>query len=314
MLESMTGFSSINVNIPARKLNHKLDDIKNNTDKSQEINVSMTLKSLNSRFFELTCKVPFALSQLEIELFRFFKKRLRRGNIYFSLYINNSLSLNSRIIPSLNIIADYINSIKEIKKKFDIKDSISITDLLTLPNIFEQKEEQVDYKTYKILLKSIDELTQNLLKNRQQEGETLKSDLTERLETINKYLKELESRAKIFFKEKKLQLNEVLKKTVNNLNQENSTEMQSLIIYNQLDKIDIHEEIVRFKSHLFHILEFIKKSNNQEKGKKIDFTLQELFREVNTITSKCADSQISEIAINIKVELEKAREQAQNIV
>ena len=103
-----------------------------------------------------------------------------------------------------------------------------------------------------------------------------------------------------------------LKTVLDEVKQE-ATENQSNIIFNQLERIDIHEEIVRFKTHL-GTLSLILEKPGSENGKKLDFTLQELFREINTITSKCADAEISSLAINIKVELEKAREQAQNIV
>ena len=122
----------------------------------------------------------------------------------------------------------------------------------------------------------------------------------------------IEKNAAILMEKKKKEVAELLKKIEAEENTE-KPDARKNSLYASLDKIDVHEEIVRFKSHLKN-LSMQLDSTIIEKGKRLDFTLQELAREINTLTSKCSDADLSTQAINIKVELEKAREQAQNIV
>lgn len=304
MIISMTGFSSTILIIPQKRENSNIES---------QIHLTMTLKSLNSRFFEFNCKLPIALTQLETDLLKFFKSKLHRGNIYFTIHMSNTNAFNPSIFPSLTIIEQYIKAIEQIKKQFPITGFISLKDIINLPNTFQIHEEPIDSSVISILFKEIEKLVEKLIKNQAQEGKKLEEDINGRIENIKFYLNELESRSKIVFDKKKEQLTTALQNALEQFNQENIKETQNLILYNQLEKIDIHEEIVRFKAHLENLVAHIK-SDEIEKGKKIDFILQELFREINTITSKCGDALISNLAINIKVELEKAREQTQNIL
>ncbi len=301
---SMTGFSSSTLTLPYSK---------SKQDEGAGINLTMTLKSLNSRFFELNCKVPFALSKLETDLIKYFKSRLHRGNIYFTIHMSNQNALSPAVKPSIDIISHYLKSVNQIQELFPIEGSLTIRDLISLPNIFENTEEAIPESTFKIIHDAVEKLTDNLLETRAKEGKALKEDLNGRISKIQYNMGLIEPRANQVIEERKKQLDQALKTAITNTNSDSSSDAQSLIIYNQLERIDIHEEIVRFKAHLTNLVSLIE-SPDQEKGKKIDFTLQELFREINTITSKCSDAQISNLAINIKVELEKAREQTQNIV
>lgn len=301
----MTGFSSGIITLPApkNKITAKF---------GKDIQLTMTLKTLNSRFFEATCKMPYSLNHLETELIKLFKSKLYRGNVFFSIHMHNPSALTTTIEPSLNVVEGYIKAIEQIKKQFNIEGSINVKDIISLPEIFETEEAQIGEELTVQIIKAVNDLIEALNQTRIKEGENLAQDLSERIKHIREFLKQLEPRADKVMELRKQQIFETLK-TILPEGQETPTEVQSLALHNQLDRIDIHEEIVRFKSHLEE-LEVAIKSTDKEKGKKLDFTLQELFREINTITSKCSDAEISRLAINIKVELEKAREQTQNIV
>lgn len=310
MLLSMTGFSSLTISLPYNK------DKEATPSQNKQIQLTMTLKSLNSRFFEANCKLPYALNFLETDLIKLFKSKLHRGSIYFSMHMANPNALNYKIEPSLETVANYVRAIEHIKIAFPVAGTLSISDLISLPNIFENKEEPIDSNIANLIINAANELIETLDKARKQEGAILAQDLLQRISVIKKLMEELEPRAAQVIENRKNQLLQVISANsgANSGNTESCPESQNLIIYNQLDKIDIHEEIVRFKTHLDNLHTLIENINIIEKGKKIDFILQELFREINTITSKCSDALISKIAIDIKVELEKAREQAQNIV
>ncbi|HVW98892.1 MAG TPA: YicC/YloC family endoribonuclease [Candidatus Babeliaceae bacterium] len=296
MIFSMTGFSSCLVTIP--------------TLSGQELQCTLTLKSLNSRFFEANCKLPHILVSLETELLRIFKRRLYRGNITFSVYLSNPQALKSEIQPSWSTIKGYIDVAKAIQEKFNIKGEISINNLLLLPNVFEILEEPIPQNEFihATLLKHVDQLIDQLIDVRRQEGLALAQDISERLNIIHEIIQRIEPRAKIVSGQRKDQLMKLLPE----LSPE-AKEQHYIMVYTQLERMDIHEEIVRIQTHL-ESLSSVLTATSHENGKKIDFILQELFRETNTIASKCNDAEISSLTIAIKVELEKAREQAQNIV
>jgi uncharacterized protein (TIGR00255 family) len=306
MVLSMTGFSSLIITLPTQKT---ALPSKTCTD----IQMTMTLKSLNSRFFEANCKLPYSLAQLETDIIKQCKAKLYRGNIYFTIHMHNPSALTAAIQPSLNTVSGYIKALENIKHTFSLEGNIALADIISLPNIFETCEQPLSEEITTVILQAADQLITTLSNVRLKEGQLLAQDLHQRIKSIKQYLEQLEPRAAVVMEQKKQQLFSSLQALIGNETQATPSEMQCISLYNQLDKVDIHEEIVRFKMHLDALVACID-SADKEKGKKLDFILQELFREINTIASKCSDALISSIAINVKVELEKAREQAQNIV
>ena len=304
MIISMTGFSSRIITITQTPPMG---------GPSQELYLTLSLKTLNSRFFETTCKLPYSLAFLETELIKYFKKRMVRGTVNFSLYLSSPAALTGTIEPALATIKGYIDSCSTIKKTFKLEGELSLPDLLALPNIFETREAPVDKELIEKIMAAIADLTDECVRTRLEEGKSLEKDLLERVAHAQAFMHELEPHTKTVIAQKKEHLFATLKTLLQETHQEAISDAQTMYIYNQLERMDIHEEIVRFNNHLKSIKAIIA-SPEQESGKRLDFTLQELFREINTVASKCQDSFISNLAINIKVELEKAREQVQNIV
>ncbi len=307
MIRSMTGFSSTILTLP-RKI-----DVAEPGSSEQSLQLSMTLKTLNSRFFECTCKLPYSLSFLETDLIKYFKSKLYRGNVVFSIHLSDPSALTGSIEPSFGAVLGYMKAIDRIKETSPLEGTLTISDLITLPNIFETRETPLSQETIDRIMAAIENLTTLVQETRITEGKALAVDLESRIKAIKGYLEQLEPRANIVMEQKKAQLFATLKTALAETHQEVASDAQTTVIYNQLERMDIHEEIVRFKTHLESLSSIIK-ADDIETGKKLDFTLQELFREINTIASKCNDSIISALSINTKVELEKSREQAQNIV
>ena len=222
-------------------------------------------------------------------------------------------ALTGIIEPALSTVRGYLTALNTIKKECKIEGDITLQDLILLPNIFETKETPLSEATVERLWKEIHALTKKCTEARIQEGKSLEKDLRERVRLLRNLINELGPRALEAMAAKKVQLLDNLRTVLKDVSSELSAESQISAIYNQLERIDIHEEIVRYTTHL-ETLDEILTSKEISHGKKLDFTLQELFRETNTIASKCSDAIISGLAISIKVELEKAREQAQNIV
>ena len=304
MIISMTGFSSAIISLPIKD---------QTTGTEHEVQLSMTLKTLNSRFFEVNCRIPTSLGFLETEMIKHFKKEFHRGTVQFTIYMSSPSALTGAIEPALSTVRGYIAALEKIQSECKLPGSVTIRDLVALDNIFEKKDTPLSETTIDLLRKEIHTLAENCLQVRIEEGASLEKDIKERLSLLHKYMGELEPRALEVTAKKKAQLLENLKNLLKEVAPESTPESHIAATYNQLEKLDIHEEVVRFNTHL-ETLDKILISSEIINGKKIDFTLQELFRETNTIASKCSDATISSLAISIKVELEKAREQAQNIV
>jgi len=307
MIFSMTGFSS--------KI-FSLSDQEDPTKGPKDLCLTISLKSLNSRFFEFNCKIPFWLSSIETDLIKHIKSNLYRGNVFLSIYAPNGNTIVTGVEPSIPIISNYLRAIDQIKTSFNIEGSIALKDILALPNIFEAKEFAPNQEIINKVTAEIDLLVKALVESRKSEGLFIEKDLKGRLKIIKSLLKQLEEKAAQFFSEKKSLLAkkaEKLKEEIQALTNLDQNFFQNLTAYNQLDKIDIHEEITRFDYGIKNLTSLLN-SKDIQKGKKIDFIIQELFREINTVSSKSSDAEINRLAIDIKVELEKIREQAQNIL
>lgn len=290
----MTGFASQTFNIPLRQ---------------GSLDLIISIKSVNGRFFEATYKMPYFLNLLEAEIAKRLKHELIRGTVFVSIYSSKMMQFKSQVEPVVPLVKSYLDAIKNIQEQFSITGNITLHDIITLPSIFEISEEPLDRETEQKILAACSTVLQLLVQDRAREGAALQEDLKKRIIILRQQLSSIEPRAAQILETRK----EMLYKNLEPLVNENNKEQYFITISQQLDKMDIHEELIRFITHLNN-LEVVVNSQDREKGKKIDFIMQELFREINTLAAKCADAEISTHAVNIKVELEKAREQAQNIV
>lgn len=297
MVLSMTGFASKAVAL-------YLED-------GSKISITISIKSLNSRFFETTFKLPYALSSLETDLIKTLKTKLVRGHVYFTMYLGGQTLFQGSVEPAMGTVKGYLKAVEQIKKECSMDGQLSLDALLDLPNIFVVQEKEVDQKITQTILQEVNALIEELIAAKAQEGLALKKDLLQRMNVIDKEMIAIEQAALALLEEQKQKIGKELQ-TID-LDETKLADIRKAALYAILDKIDIHEEIVRFKSHTKNIHEQLE-SPAIEKGKRLDFTIQELGREINTIAAKCSDASIGARAINVKVELEKAREQVQNIV
>lgn len=296
MIRSMTGFASKNIIL--------------HQENGENVSITISIKSLNARFFETTFKIPHLIGSLEVPLLKHLKKRLLRGHIYCTMYINNSAPFKGDVEPALNVCKGYADAIEKIKQQVPLTGSLSVSDIIQLPNVFTIQEKELEENIINTVLKATDEVVSSVITEQEKEGLLLFKDLSERFSIIRTEMTAIAKRSQeqiALYKEK-------ISQEMSLIDQEDTaSDTRKNALYITLDKIDIHEEIVRFNSHLDNIESLIAASD-MEKGKRMDFTLQELSREINTISAKASDAEIGSAAVNIKVELEKAREQAQNIV
>lgn len=299
----MTGFASAIVEIPISK--------------TEKISLSMNMKALNSRYFEATCKLPYLLSNTEVSIQRILKKKLERGHIYLTIKVQQDATRHIAI-PSRKTIEEYLNAINEIQSICKIKEPVSLGTILQLPNIFQIEEESLQGSAEEKILLAIEKLTDDLIKTRISEGKILALDIVTSIKEASKKLLSIKKASVKVFQKKKAELETLINKLNNVPIEEVSVKKcmldnQKNVLISELEKIDIHEEEVRATAHTKSIIALLKEEVGP-KGKKLDFTLQELNREINTIASKCSHSEISALTIDIKADIEKAREQAQNIV
>jgi len=297
MLRSMTGFSTTTLSLT--------------TVTGNPVAITATLKSLNSRYFEATCKLPHQFSTLETELVALLKKQLHRGHVYLTMHLDNQEIFIGAVEPSLTVIKGYLNAIDRIKKQFNMTGDLSIGDLLQLPDVLYTQPKSLDDSLKTQVLHMIQELINSLINTQHIEGKNLLTDLERRVQFMRISIEKIEKLSVALVEVQK----EKTAKVLNEISEDTSkyASLQKDAAYALLDKMDVHEEIVRFKSHLDNMIKTLN-SADIEMGKRLDFTLQELSREINTVAAKCSDSAISALANNVKVELEKAREQVQNIV
>ena len=282
--------------------------------------LSMSIKSLNSRFFELTCKLPSILSNLEIPIQRLLQKQLHRGHVFFHIQIVNQDLLQESVSPSIHTIQNYLDAIEIIQKQFNLTDKVSLAQILQLPNALQNNAIELNEAVENGILQAVMQLSIQLIETQKTEGTLLAIDIKEQLASMHIKIAKIQHLSVELIKDKK----ETLKNVMTSLlefptEQEQKSPEQCLLetkkstLLYEIEKIDINEETVRFNSHLTNLGSQFE-TEETAKGKKIDFIIQELNREINTIAAKCSNIAISSLAIDIKSELEKAREQAQNII
>ncbi len=290
MLLSMTGFG-------------------NDSYSDDNYNLETEVKSLNSRFLDLSVRLPKELSQHEFAVRDLVKNKLTRGKI--SVFINLSKSDVQKESIALNEheLLKTINLLKKINKLSDTKDKISINQLLLFRDNFLNQEAEKDVFDVDILLQSISNALDNLTDMRGKEGAELKNDLEARINNIEVTLSEIEKLTQVSTKEYFEKFKEKVKKLADEFIDDKERFMVELGILSE--KHDVTEECTRLHSHIKLFSDTISKSHDV--GRKLNFICQEMNREVNTINSKSISSEISHLGITIKEELEKIREQVQNI-
>jgi uncharacterized protein (TIGR00255 family) len=299
MTHSMTGFATKTISVF-------------NTD-GQQAQVVITLKTVNARFFEATCRMPHQLQHLEPEIVKQLKVALCRGHAYMNIHVSNTAIFHGGVQANLSIAKTYIEALKDIQRTHNLSGSISISDLVDIKELFSIQEtaSAEDARIINPILDTIKGVIAHLVEVRKSEGAALTADLTARIDILHQEIAAIENTHTIIIKEKHAEV--TIKLTELEGDPGEASQLKKHQLVSELERMDIHEEIVRFNSHLDQFKTFLV-SSHLEKGRRIDFILQELSREINTIGAKSSDATISAHVINCKVELEKVREQIQNIV
>ncbi len=291
MIKSMTGFSKV------EKSNNNL-------------NFSIELKSLNGKNLELNFRMPKYLNEKEIELREIFRKKIFRGTV--SIYINIENKIKTQTFSFNNEIANTIyTELQNTRKELKIKDAIKIEHILKYSDLFIENSSinEITNEDWAFIKDCVYAAIEEMDLMRRKEGGNISNDLTRRLKQFSDQVKEIEKLGIERIPEEQERYKEKIAKMFEN-DEIDEQRLQTEIVL-MADKLDISEECVRLQSHLKLFDEYMK--DKSPSGRKLNFLMQEIHREVNTIGSKSSYTKISHKVVNLKEDIERIREQVQNI-
>ncbi len=291
MIKSMTGFGKGEV-------------------KSKTGVFTVEIRTVNHRYFDLSAKIPNGLILLEDRIKDVLRKDIKRGKANLFLSHRSPEKDAKSVTFDKQAINKYYKILSEIKKRLDIKEEIKLSHVLSFADVIIHNEKSFNIDIMWASIKeAVARAASDCNKMREQEGKALSKDFFSRLARISSYIDGISDLAPSVVAEYKSRLDSRIKDIVKNKTIDEARLETELALFAK--QCDISEEITRFRSHL----ESFKKALEigEEAGRKLDFILQELNREINTLGAKANDIKISRLVINVKSELEKMREQAQNV-
>ena len=291
MIRSMTGFGHGEVETGDRRM-------------------VIEIKTINHRYLDVNIKMPKRLAMYDGKIRNILKDYMERGKVdIFVTFEDNSINAG-RIYYNEALAGEYYKYLKQMSETFGLDLDIRTSTLSKYPEVLEFKEnDSDDSELYELLEKALKAALEDLVKERETEGEKLKTDLLSKLDDLDGYVAKIEARAPDILKEYKDKLYVKVQDFVADNKLDEGRIAAEVTMY--ADKICVDEEIVRLKSHISGMRDILKKGGAI--GRKLDFIAQEMNREANTTLSKSTDIEITDVGINLKTDIEKIREQVQNI-
>jgi len=271
--------------------------------------VEVELRSVNSRFLELYLKLPPSLATKEYELREILKAKVKRGKLNVAIKLDKSISENFSALINETKLNNYILLLNKVKKLGKIKDDIKLEHILNSREIFSISESELSDSEFNLVKKAVQNALSNLMLMKKNEGNELAKDLLKRVKKIERKVSSIEREFNKSVNGYYRKLKERIQKIIGDASIDKDRLNLELALI--ADKADVTEECVRLKSHLKFFTETMYKQ--AEPGKKLNFLCQELNREANTMSSKSISTSITHKAVAIKEEVEKIREQIQNI-
>ena len=268
------------------------------------------IKSVNNRFSDINIKMPRSLNYLEERIKKEILNSVSRGKIDVYITFNNNSDLGKNIKINTEIAKKYISELKKLSQDTEIIDNINIMDISKFPDVLNIRvEETAEEIIEKELIIALNSAIKSFIDMREKEGSKIKQDLEERIQIISEKIKEISNISTGLVEEYIVKLETRIKELLKTDVVDQTRLAQEVVIYS--DKCSVEEEITRLKSHISQFLNLT--SENVAIGKKLDFLIQEMNRETNTIGSKANNLGITNLVVDIKTELENIREQVQNI-
>ena len=274
-----------------------------------ESRASVEIRTVNHRFFSPNLKLPSAFSRWEGEIRELLRQRIARGHVTLTVRVDREATVGP-VIDEVRL-AQYASTLKELQKKLALGGEVDLATVLRLPDVITAPSDEVDPAAGQALAGIVAKAIDNLTAMRRTEGAQLSAFLLDRIQAVEERLARIETRAPLRLKEQ----HERVKRTVAELIGAAGADPQRIAqeIAILADKLDITEELDRFRSHLNAFRDTVSANTSDPVGKRLGFILQEMVREANTVGSKANDAPILEDVIATKEELERIREQVENL-
>lgn len=293
MIKSMTGFGRCRTVLHGRE-------------------ISVEIKSVNHRFFEFSCRTPKGYGFLDDKLKALVNSRVSRGKIDMFVTVGAAEDTPAEVIINHSLVSGYINAMKEISETYGIENDVTVTAISRFPDVYTvskapENEEEITADVLEAANTAID----GFIAMREAEGEKMKADILGRAEVILATVDEIDERSPQTVKEYEERLLDRINRTLQdyNINIDEQRVLTEVAVF--ADKVAVAEETVRLRSHFAQLSKIME--SQTPIGREIDFIIQEMNREANTIGSKVQDAEIAHKVVKIKSEIEKMREQIQNI-
>ncbi|HEX3038777.1 MAG TPA: YicC/YloC family endoribonuclease [Caproiciproducens sp.] len=291
MIRSMTGFGRSEDTIDGR-------------------DIIIEIKSVNHRYFEFSSRITRGYGFLDEKLKSYLQNRISRGKIDLYVSIETLEDTDAQVSINHSIAAGYVNALHELAQRYHLRDDISVSTVSRNADIFTIHKTPEDEEIIWNAVRHVtDKALDTLLTMRETEGKRLKEDVLQRAELILKTVDQIEERSPQTVEEYREKLQQRLQEMLGDTNIDEQRILTEAAIF--ADKVAVAEETVRLRSHFEQLRNML--NSDEAVGRKLDFIVQEMNREANTIGSKCVDTQIAYMVVNIKAEIEKIREQIQNI-
>ena len=270
--------------------------------------VTVELRSVNHRFFNATIKLPAELSRWEGEVREALRKRLSRGHISLNARVDRGVA-GPPLIDEERFGA-YVGLLRDLKDRFGLAGDVDVATVLRMPDVMSSISEGSEGEASSFL-ELVDAAAVNLVNSRRQEGERLGTYLIERLSIVEAALSRIGQRAPQRLVEQRARTMESIKQLTNGIHVDEQRLAMEVAI--QADRLDVQEELSRFSSHVVAFRRSVSEGSDDPVGKRLGFLLQEMLREANTTGSKANDSSILSDVVTVKEELERIREQVENL-
>ena len=291
MIKSMTGFGRAEIERDNRKF-------------------TVELKGVNHRYLDTNFRMPKKLNFFENQIRTLMKRYVSRGKIDLFITYEDANEQQSQVKYNEGIAREYMHYLKLMEEQFAIENDVRVSVLSRYPEVLTLEEQSMDQDELWLLLKvALEQALESFVQTRIVEGENLKVDIISKLDDMLQYIAYIEDRSPSIQDEYRQKLQTKVTELLGNTQLDESRIAAEVVIF--ADKICTDEELVRLKSHIGHMKDTL--SEKDGVGRKLDFIAQEMNREANTILSKANDLDVSNYAISLKTEIEKIREQIQNI-
>lgn len=272
-------------------------------------NYIIEIKTVNNKYSDITVKSPKRLSFMEDKIRKQIANRITRGKVEVSVSFFDFSNKSKNVVLNKEIAKEYIKQLREIADENNLSENISVVEIAKLPDILNSIDSDNDEEIAGEALQCLNMALDSLIEMRKTEGENIKQDLLVRIERVQNLVDKIAENSKGIVEEYVSKLEKRVKEILKTDVVDENRIAQEAVIY--ADKTSIEEELTRLNSHIVQFKELV--NSDGPVGKKLDFMIQEMNRETNTIGSKSGSGEITKAVIDLKVELEDIREQIQNI-